>query len=344
MAAPSIQPNRSLRERLATQTQHLLANVEPPPHPVWISVQGEQVLGFWHADTSGAPVGAILMVHDQGHSPRRPDTLLNLHRIMPRHGWATLSIEMPTMRPSPIPARVRSEPIVPSSTISTDADMPTPPNGDAPQRLTQDAQTEPTEVEVDETKIVHQEEDPTPAKEPAAAIPMPTEPTPTAEEIEQMAMATMQAGLDYLQQQNQFNIVILGEGLGAARALKFIAQAEVGSPPTQTTGRASKRGVVSRPIRALVLLNADLPGGNTESPLELIRHPEVPTLDLITSVDLEVRANAAKRKRMSQKMQYQTYTLRRLMPQAGVNTEDQENDITKTIRGFVTKNAQGVKL
>lgn len=329
--APIVMPRGPVSERLATQTRQLLAGVEAPPHPVWISVQGEKVLGFWHADTSGTPVGAILMVHDQGHSPRRPDTLLNLHRVMPRHGWATLSIEMPTLRPATTPAREHTTTASPTSLAV--------PNEDAPQ-----AQTERTEASVDETQVVHQEEDPAAKKEPAAATPKPAAPKPTAEEIEQMAMATLQAGLDYLQQQNQFNIVILGEGLGAARALKFVAQAEVGSPPAQASGGTRRQAVISRPVRALVLLNADLSKSHTEAPLELIRYPEVPTLDLITSVDFEVRANAARRKQMSQKMQYQIYSLRRLMPQAGDNSGDQENDVTKNIRGFVTKHAQGVKL
>lgn len=330
-AAPAI----PARQRLASEARRLLAEIDGPPSPVWINANGEDVLGFWQEDMSGTPVGAVLMLHAQGQTPRWPETLLNLHQVLPRFGWATLSVELPAPAPLAVPARVNgtAADTPPAQSIEED--------GAAEAEQTGKAEQEPEKPEpaTDETQLVFQETEVNAAvavEETAAAV--------SAEDVEQAAMAAIQAAFDYLQQQNQYNIVILGEGLGAARALNFAKSATLGKPQAQEKNGAIANAVVDRPIRGIVMLDAAMAEGSQHAPELLLIYPEIPTLDLITTADFDVRQSAVRRKQVSKKMQYQIYVARRIMPQSGVTKRDKENDITKSVRGFIGRHAKGVEL
>lgn len=45
-------------------------------------------------DTTGDPVGALLIIHDQNHTPDWPGPIRQLRRQLPNHGWSTLSIHI----------------------------------------------------------------------------------------------------------------------------------------------------------------------------------------------------------------------------------------------------------
>ena len=330
--APPTAQRAPTKERLQKEAKQLLSDIEPPPSPVWIPVEGEQILGFWQEDLSGNPVGALLMLHADGHSARWPATLLNLHQQLPIHGWSTLSISLPSPAPSEIPER--SQPAQTAPEVNQKPDD---------SELTQEsAESSPAEgaAPVDETQVVYEDVPDTAGTDEVADTPR--EQAPTPEEIERKARVTIQAALDYLQQQNQFNIALLGEGLGGARALEFIGQAKIDAPPAQTNNGISKRAVVDRPIRALVLLDVNLSGNKTLP--DLLLYPEVPTLDLISSVQFDARNRLQKRKQVSRKKQYKVYSARRILPQTQIPDAQTETDITKTIRGFLTQRAEGVEL
>lgn len=305
----STHPTPTASQRLAIEARQLRANIDAPPAPVWINVDGEEVLGFWQEDMSGNPIGAVLMLHAQGHSSRWPETLLNVHQVLPRFGWATLSIELPSPAALSIPEHPRK--IAPNSSAEAAQKVGETPNDGE--------DTEQPQPKVDETQVVHQDEEAMAPSE-AATVP-PERPPATEEETEEAAMARIRAAYRYLQQQNPLNIVLIGEGLGAARALKFAVETD----PT------------TAPLGAIVLLDALTPDGSIYAPERLLRLPEVPTMDLITAVGFDVRLRAAKRKQISQKMQYRTYLVRRIMPQVGAAITDKESDVTKTIRGFIKR-------
>lgn len=313
------------RERLAKQARHLLAAVEPPPHPVWIPVDGIDTLAFWQEDTSGEPEGAILLLHDAGQSPRWPATLLNLHRHLPRFGWATLSIELPATATPEIPPRSIEQP---PSTV--DAGTPTDPEAET-------AATDPENTEaVDESQVVHEEALTANADaEPGEVAPNEAEPntestSPTAEQVEQSVNATISAAVAYLDQRGMRNIVILGEGLGTARALTYL---------NSTADSAEQSS-----IRALVMLDPSIPEPIAETFSTTLNNFQLPVFDLITSVNFAERTLAAQRRQLSEKSGHPAYFARQLTPAAGVANPQKESRISKAVRGFISRRASGREL
>lgn len=318
--APAKSSTTNDKTRLAQQRRRLLAELKGPPEAVWIEVDGEKLLAFWHPDQSGKPLGALVLLHAPGQNPRWADLLLRLHEYLPLHGWATLSIELPELPGHAIPDR---KPLVPASN--------TAPEPQATQTAA-----------VDESQVVHQEAD-----EPATATETPANPVPTPvdsiAEVRAGIQRRITAATQYLHQQGQYNLVLLGEGAGAFWALEHLEQAVAPAAPTSTD--ATRKGIVERAIRALIMVDLQIPeplvaktsGG-------LLRHPQVPTLDLYTDWSPAARDAAAGRKQEAVKAAYETYIQKRLPPAAGVLDSKRETTLTKTLRGFLQQHAQGEKL
>lgn len=292
-------------ERLAKQARQLLAGAAEAPATVWLEVAGGQVLGFWQADTSGTPVGAVLMLHAEGHSPRWPATLLNMHHNLPKFGWSTLSVELPPPAPKLVPPRLRLGQASPAT--PADAARETPEENADAQPVDDETAEEPTQV--------------------ADAVPadVPPEPAMTTEEVEQLTVDTIAAAIDFLQQRGQQNVVLLGEGLGAEQAASYLA----------AMGEAAK-------INALVMLDPQPAGIAARE--ALMGHPAVSTLDLITSADFDDRARARERRQLSKKMRYQNYVLRRILPPTRHTDSGRENEISKAVRGFIARHAAGTEV
>ena len=72
---------------------------------VWLEAGGEKFIGLWEPDTSGSPLGAVLMLHGEGQTADWPNSLNSLRLNLTDHGWATLSISLPNTAPANIPAR-----------------------------------------------------------------------------------------------------------------------------------------------------------------------------------------------------------------------------------------------
>lgn len=302
--------------RLEQQQQRLLSELLGPPAAVWIEVGGEKALAFWTEDQSEKPVGAVMLLHAQGQNPRWSDTLLRLHHHLPQHGWATLSIELPEL----------PEPGVPERTLEP------PPAQAAPAPTGSDP--------VDETKVVHQE--PATDTTAAAATPPPA-PQVTVADARAAIQRHVAAGTQYLQQKGQYNLVLLGEGASALWALEHLAEATV--PDAPKSADPTRKVVLDRPIRALIMLDLRIPESLPPQELsERLRHPEVPTLDAYTDFSIDARRAADERKRLSVKAGYQTYVQKRLPPAVGMPDIAEETNLTKTLRGFLQQHAQGEQL
>jgi hypothetical protein len=320
-SATPVPAAESDRIRLEQRQQQLLSELKGPPEAVWVDVDGEKILGFWRQDQSGKPVGAVLLLHAQGQNPRWTDPLLRLHQHLPLHGWATLSIDLPEL----------PEPVIPERKTE-----PAPPNIEAAPQSTQTAVT-------DETQVVHQEPDATSAVT-AAADPTPAPPaTVSITDIRAAIQKRITAATQYLHQQGQYNLVLLGEGAGALWALEHLEQAAV--PAAPAAADEAQKAIVDRAIRALILIDARVPEPLLPGELiERLRHPQVPTLDVYTDLGLNARRAAAERKQVSVKAGYQTFVQKRLLPAAGTLDIEAETNLIKTLRGFLQKRAQGVKL
>lgn len=313
-------PAVSDKIRLAQQQQRLLSELQGPPEVVWIEVDGGKVLAFWTEDQSNKPVGAVVLLHAQGQNPRWSDTLLRLHHHLPLHGWAALSIELPELPEPGIPERIPDPTAVGTEPAQTDPSQP-----------------------VDETNVVHQE----PAAGAATAV-TPTSPAaPPAQITATEARAAIQrriaAATQYLQQKGQYNLVLLGEGASALWALEHLGQATV--PEAPKAADPTRKVVLDRPIRALIMLDLRVPESLPEQELsERLRHPDVPTLDAYTDFSATAREAANLRKRLSIKAGYRSYVQKRLPPAGGVAPIVEETNLIKTLRGFLQQHARGEQL
>lgn len=316
-------PNLPVPIRLVEEKRQLLSQLPGPPSSLWLPVGDEQVLAFWQTDRSGKPLGAVLMLHDKGENPRRAATLRRLHEYLPLYGWATFSMELPDLPEPTVPPRPE----------------PPPPNPPAPDDGSESDEIEElTNTTSDETEAAPQE------LAEAAPIPEPPPlPQPTREEVREDIQLRIQAATAFLHQQGQLNLVLLGEGRSALWALQHLDKA-VPPTPVESSDKKSK-AVIERAIRAVVLLN---PQSSTDiglDPLtEWLRHPEVPTFDVFTDLDLDTLAEARQRQLVATQKGYETYGQRRLPPPNWANPEASETLLTKAIRGFLQKHAKGVEL
>jgi hypothetical protein len=309
------------RIRLAQQQKRLLSELKGPPEVVWIDVGGEKVLGFWRPDQSGKSVGAVVLLHAQGQSPRWADSLLRLHEYLPLYGWATFSIELPEL-PKPH-ISLRRLKLTPSDET--------------------DVTQAPSSKPLDETQIVHQESDPSvPIATAAPDLPLASA-TFSVADVRITIQQRIKAATQYLHQQGQYNVVLLGEGVSALWALEHLDQADAPYAPSSSDG--ARKAIVTRAVRAVIMLDLRIPESLSAQELsEHLRHPEVPILDVYTDLGFAARHAAGERKQIGIKAGYETYIQRRLPPSTGVFDTDTETKLTKTLRGFLQKHAQGEAL
>jgi hypothetical protein len=314
-------PNKPVPMRLAEEQRQLLSQLPGPPSSLWLPVGDEQVLAFWQPDRSGKPLGAVLMLHDKGENPRRAATLRRLHEYLPLYGWATFSMELPDLPEPAVPPR--PEPPPPVQPVQSDVEA---------------SNDEEVATEASET-MTAPEVVPEAVPEPEP----PPQPQMTREETLEHIQLRILAATAFLHQQGQLNLVLLGEGRSALWALQHLDKA-VPPTPVESSDKKSK-AVIDRAIRAVILLN---PQSSTDiglDPLtEWLRHPEVPTFDVFTDLDLDTLAAARQRQQKAKQKGYETYGQRRLPPPNEANPEASETLLTKAIRGFLQKHARGVEL
>lgn len=255
---------------------------------------------------SGAPQGAILMLHAAGQSPRWPDTLLNLHHNLPRFGWATLSIELPATVSRALPPRQVDS----ATTGSVEAEGSTEAAGGEA---------------IDERQVVHED-----TADTATAVDEATPPPPTHEQVEQQVENAILAAIEFIKQRNIHNIVLYGEGLGAARALAYAGS---------TLGAAEDSS-----LQALVLVDIDKAEPTTESYAAALASFKRPVLDLTTGVGSAARAQAAHRRQLSLKVRHPVYFTRNLLSPPMPATNGRENTLSKAVRGFISRRAGGREL
>ncbi|WP_370589630.1 DUF3530 family protein [Saccharophagus sp. K07] len=332
ISTPSAPANLPVPIRLENTQRQLLTELKGPPSTVWLQVGDKSVPAFWQPDQSGNPRGAVLLLHAQGQHPRWKSTMQRLHQYLPVHGWATLSVELPDLPPPAIPKRPEKPNPPKETTAETASAGATSPEQDVPGDNTASVNdldvgdSTPDETATNETAA--------PAQEPPAK--------PTRKEVMGQIQQRIQAGTDFLHQQGQFNLVLLGEDISTLWALQYL---ETAVPPTPITSADSKRkAIIERAIRAVVLLNPRLPADTSLPPLtDLLQHPQVPTFDVFSDLSLEARQEAQIRRQKAKQMRYENYVQRRLPPMTGANPDADEILVTKAIRGFLQKHCQGVE-
>jgi len=301
------------------QQQALLSQAVEGEELITLTAEGEPFFALWKPDISGTPLGAIILFHGEGQHQDWPQTILKLRETLPHFGWATLSITLPDPVPPPPPEIVESSASQTTETSEQTASTPATPQP-SDTRLPEPTRSAAYDPEATEAKSV----------------------------------ARAQAARRYLNDKGQFNIVLIGHGVGAARAAHFLnlLEKEVGQTTSRRVGNA--QAIIRRPIRAMALINARnhipyTPSIKDKMLIDWINDKQLPVLDIYTNAHQYDVAESARRLRAARAKQLKSYFQVRinspLMLDIDPSTDrDRENILSKRVRGFLTKHAKGVKI
>ena len=327
----------------------------------WLQTGEEKFLSLFEQDNTGTPQGAILMLHAEGQHPNWPLTLKTMRTNLPDYGWITLAIALPAPDQSPMPERVYSDPAITISEAKSEPGEEENASGDSSNdpkaesnKLAQEepsaSNKEPSASSEDNPKAGEKESEEafdSESGEVASTKTLNTTPTPAPTtdppksppiQAEKISHQRLQAALDFLHKQGQFNIVLLGDGIGAARAGAFFRDL---SPPGSAPKGSNK---IIKPIRAMVIINArnQIP----QSPINLpdsLYDPEIPILDIYFDTDLRDEKESRRRKRYAARQNFKVYQQIRLPELAGL-PHARDNRLSRRVRGFLQKYARGVKV
>ena len=328
---PPIYQNREERD------MKLLAARQRPDSVVWLDALEEQFLALYEREFTGSPLGAILLLHAEGQHSSWPQTIQMIRSSLPKYGWNTLSMSLPNPQAIPHPKRDEPAPVQqPDTSNETEGEGP----DDAESVADSEDESSPVKATSGEEEEIYDagqnglsdgsipEQIPSNAAASVAELAIP---------VEDRSLARIQAALSYLHDRGQFNIVLLGDGVGAARAGYFFTQ--LPSPKTPKEGQKA-----IKPIRAVVILNArnHTPIGDLDL-LGSLFDPEVPTLDIYFGQDRRNSMEAELRKQYTQRQQFQVYKQIRLPAMSNVSQQG-ENRLSRRIRGFLQEHARGVEV
>lgn len=294
--------------------------------PTWLSDGEEEFLTIWHEDRSGNAQGALLILHAEGEHPSWPRTTQPLHDSLPEYGWATLAIHLPNPAYEGIPERTLSVKTIPPKK-SRDIDNNRDDNSD---NESGDEEPKASEQKVEEN---------TPTVEPPTNGTLAErKPTRTHQEIEAIAENRLTAALKFLHDKGQFNIVLMGNGVGAIRGHKLMKSII----PIIDDEKLKKK--IEKPIRGSIIFNAKntLPK-EKEIYKDWFFDPDIPILDIYMDTDIRNIKDAKKRKALAKRQKVIIHKQLKLS-NLSYETSWKENQLSRRIRSFLVTNVQGIEV
>lgn len=153
---------------------------------------------------------------------------------------------------------------------------------------------------------------------PAETAPPAATPAPPAVDPAERIFARIQAGIAFAEQQDAKNIVLLGHGDGAYWAALYLKERK----PEQ--------------IKQLVVVAAQLPGGQTPPLDELIPGLKLATGDFFYKDLAADRGSAVRRKQASKRLAHDSYTQIALKALPG-NLDAEQEQLFRRVRGWLEK-------
>ncbi len=295
---------------------------------VWLPTANGTFLALYERARTGYPQGAVLILHAEGEHLNWRQSAQYIRLNLPDWGWATLTIELPDPALPSIPER--PNPADNESSESTNDSTPIDSAKPKPMEPAKDANAKETTTNPE-----------TAAVKPATAEPV--KPEPVNPEI--LAQQRLQAALNYLHEQGQFNLSIIGIGVNAARAAYFIQQ--LTPDPKKVTDNRNK------PFQALLLLNArnTLPNSDPSGPQPslpaALNDPSMPILDLYFGTDIRDATETKQRLYHARRKKYRVYQQLQLPESTAVNKigDNSGSDLLlRRIRGFLQHYMRGMEL
>lgn len=281
----------------------------------WLSVADEKMLSLYRPDSSGSAQGALLILHRGEQPPWWNSQIEYLRQTLPDYGWATLLVVLPTEE-QPIPARPAEKPPSP-------VDDTTKSEGAAPSTSdTTDTAAEGEDEEIFDSstgELATTEE----MNQAEGALEEPAPPVKPLLPLRQRNEQRLMAALHFLHEKNQFNLALLSDSSSAPQAAEVFLKMAPSSD--------------AKAIAAQIILNfrRDQPQSSSDVDAGLF-DPMIPLLDAYIDQDKSTLASATERLRSTRRQKYLTFQQ--------VNIDSlQEEVLSKRIRGFLTKHAEGME-
>ncbi len=320
---------------LDQQALTLLSNELDTSDIRWLSAQGEKFLALWQPDRTGNPFGAVLILNGEGQSVDEPDEINAIRNNLSHYGWATLSVHLPPPKTHDIPPRPSPAPKTDKKDEAQDAADGTGTEESDTSSNQEEGSPATDTMQSNSDAAKQSTTDQSTAGQSAAM-------QKNQDHPEDLSKARINAAITFLNEQGQYNIVMVGHGVGAARAMRYIDATSSGK--NAGTAKVKSRGKIQRLIRALVLVQARNHIPETDDQLtDYFSDPSLPILDLyfgdhfLDRIDTKARAKAARAARIEN-----YYQIKILRPTE--TDEGSENRLTRRIRGFLNKHAKGVEV
>ncbi len=300
----------------------------------WLQSEKEPFLAIWQEDRSGEAKGAILIIHAEGEHPSWPQTTKPLHDSLPDYGWATMAVNLPDpltpyTPPRTLTPKVFQQAITPEASDTESEDQTT-----EPEEKNNDEKSETTEANNSQSNIS--------ANLPKEEIEKANrEAKDNGEEkyqiIENESEQRLVAAMKFLHDKGQFNIVIMGSGVGAIRVHQFIKSI---TPVIEDEKLKEK---IEKPIRASIILNAKNQHPFAQAPYkDWFFDPDIPILDIYTN-NAQNRIDARVRKALGKKKKAIAHSQIKLS-ELSYETTWRENRLSRRIRSFLDAYVQGIEV
>ena len=311
----------------------------------------ENYYGLFLADASGTPQGGVLILHDNQQHGHWPDIVAPLREYLPRYGWATLSIELPDP-----PARQRLERDADDTQAELDnvdsdkvnevddssPDSAIATNQEGEPTLTEEASDnnapaldgEPEETLKDKPQDSDSEEPALPRLTklpdlPEAAITEPAEiDEPDFDALAHYRKQNQQrilAAMGFLRSEGQFNLVIIGHGIGAAWAIDYLHQ--------QVPINDEQKGMT------LITIDAIPSPHSTQMLSQQLTKIQIPFLDLVQPNKAFMVKRAKKRLAIMKRNNNNHY--QQIITSNMSSYHESENPTNRRIRGWLKTHASG---
>jgi hypothetical protein len=327
---------------------------------ITLSSPEEDFYGLYLPQASRQPQGAILILHDEQQHGHWPEIIGPLREYLPLFGWSTLTIELPDQVkrqriPRDIPTLAASDNQTASKQNASEQEGNKTKDSEA-SADTETSESENQEPDKQEAKdnagpenmtaeeITNDIAD-TPKDDNEPALPrldkLPDLPAAKTESlileeeiIDHIAdyhtqnRQRINTAINYLQQKNQFNLVIIGFGRGASWAIDYVHQ--------QMQQEAEPKGLT------LITIDAQPNFYDKDLINRQLADVSLPYLDLLQSKKSLLAKQARKRLAIMHRNNNPNY--QQIMTQEISSYHELENPTNRRIRGWIKTNASGTQI
>lgn len=280
-----------------------------------LSAGDEEFIGLFQEYNTAQPLGAVLILHDEGSNPDNNQLIAPLRTYLPDYGWNTLAIAIPEPDTTPLPER--KWPKYPADFTLN------PPEEE--KKTSEDADSEQTdEVPTEDATADDAAPDESAQQDNQADDDNKEEAEEDKETAQERTMKRIESAIQELINRGQLNIVLIGQGIGASWAVSYL---ESSANPQMFT---------------LVMIDSKLPETETDKDFINTRLGEfgnLPILDIVSQSTQLTKRQAKERSNIARRKQLPAF--QQLFTRPVTDPWTEHHRIVKRVRGWLAQNAPG---